>query len=404
MSNEKTPISAPARQGEIYVKGMMGAKPIVPFDPLELEAQAKEKMTAKAGGYIIGGAGTDDTIRENTDAFAKYRIYPRMLRDVSVRDTSTELFGVKIPSPILTCPIGVLEMIDDEADKAVGKATAKLGIPMIMSNQASFPMEEITASMGDSPRWFQLYWSKSNELVKSLVQRAEKCGCSAIAVTLDTTMLGWRVQDLDLMHLPFLTGQGIAQYTSDPVFNTIVANMDFGADALQVPGVDADIFKAVQTFTGVYSRPSLTWEDLAFLRSVTKLPILLKGILHPEDGALAVEYGVDGIIVSNHGGRQVDGAIAAIDALPKVVEAVRMAGSNMPILMDSGIRTGADIFKALALGAKAVCVGRPYAYGLALAGQQGVEEVLANLIAEFEFTMALAGCKNLGEISSASLV
>ena len=404
MSDKKTPLSAPARQGEIYIKGMMGAQPIVPFDPVQLEAKAKEKMNPKAGGYIIGGAGTDDTIRENTNAFAKHRIYPRMLRDVSVRDTSTELFGVTMPSPILTCPIGVLEMIDDEADKAVGKATSKLGIPMIMSNQASYPMEEIVAGMGDGPRWFQLYWSKSNDLVKSLVQRAERCGCSAIAVTLDTTILGWRVQDLDLMHLPFLSGQGIAQYTSDPVFKHIVKTMDFGDDALQVPGVDPEVFDAVKTFTGVYSRPSITWEDLAFLRSVTKLPIVLKGILHPEDGKLAVKYGVDGIIVSNHGGRQVDGAIAAIDALPKVVEAVRGAGSDMPILMDSGIRTGADIFKALALGAQAVCVGRPYAYGLALAGQQGVEEVLANLMSEFEFTMALAGCKNLGEIGKDNII
>lgn len=401
------PFSATQRQGEIYIKGIMGAKPIVPFDPKKLEALAKEKMSPEAGGYIIGGAGTDDTVRENTDAFAKYRIFPRMLKDVSVRDTSTELFGVKIPAPILTCPIGVLEMIDQEADKAVGRATAKLGLPMIMSNQASFSMEDITADMGGSPRWFQLYWSKSNDLVKSFVKRAEQCSCSAIAVTLDTTMLGWRVQDLDLMHLPFLTGQGIAQYTSDPVFNTIVANMDFSGNPLKLPpsvGVDEETFKAVQIFTGVYSRPSLTWEDLEFLRNITDLPILLKGILHPEDAALAVKYGVDGIIVSNHGGRQVDGAIAAIDALPKVVQAVRKAGSDMPILMDSGVRTGADIFKALALGAKAVCVGRPYAYGLAIAGQQGVEEVLSNLMAEFEFTMALAGCKDLSEIGEVMLV
>ena len=403
MSEEKITISGPARQGEIYIKGMMGAKPIVPFDYKKLEALAKEKMNTDAAGYIIGGAGSDDTIRENEDAFAKYRIHPRMLRDVSVRDISTELFGVKIPAPILTCPIGVLEMVHEEADKAVGKAMSRLGLPMIMSNQASFPMEEITAEMGDSPRWFQLYWSKSIDLVKSLVQRAEKCGCSAIAVTLDTTILGWRVQDLDLMHLPFLKGQGIAQYTSDPVFNHIVKNMDFGSESMNPP-VDAETFKSVQAFTGVYSRPSITWEDLAFLRSVTDLPILLKGILHPADGALAVKYGVDGIIVSNHGGRQVDGAIAAIDALPKVVEAVRKAGSDMPILMDSGIRTGAHIFKALALGAKAVCIGRPHAYGLAIAGQQGVEEVIANLMADFELTMALAGCKNLSEIGRHSLV
>jgi len=400
-------LSGPARQGEIYFKGAAGGTPTIPFDYRKLEAQAKAKMTADAGGYIIGGAGTDDTIRENVDAFHKYRIYPRMLRDVSERNTSSTLFGQTIPSPVLTCPIGVLEMIDPDADKAVGRATATLGIPMIISNQASFSMEEITANMGDSPRWFQLYWSKSNDLVKSLVQRADQCGASAIVVTLDTTLLGWRVQDLDLMHLPFLTGQGIAQYTSDPVFNTIVSQMDFGDADMKVPeklDVSAETLKAVKTFIGVYSRPSITWEDLSFLRGVTDLPILLKGILHPEDGKLAVQYGVDGIIVSNHGGRQVDGAIAAIDALPHVVESVRAAGSEMPILMDSGIRTGADVFKAIALGAQAVCVGRPYAYGLALAGQAGVEEALQNIIAEFEFTMALSGCKNLSEIDGSCLV
>ena len=286
MSEEKVTVSAPARQAEMYVKGMMGAKPVVPFDHLKLEALAKEKMTPEAAGYIIGGAGSDSTIRENQDAFAKYQIYPRMLRDVSERDTSTELFGVKIPSPLLTCPIGVLEMVHDEAGKAVGRAMSKLGLPMIISNQASFSMEDITAEMGAGPRWFQLYWSKSNDLVKSLVQRAEKNGCSAIAVTLDTTMLGWRVQDLDLMFLPFLRGQGIAQYTSDPIFNTIVKNMDFGDESMFPPGLDAENFKSVQAFTGVYSRPSITWEDLAFLRSVTDLPILLKGcLLYTSDAA-----------------------------------------------------------------------------------------------------------------------
>ncbi|MEM8899270.1 MAG: alpha-hydroxy-acid oxidizing protein, partial [Bacteroidota bacterium] len=249
-----------------------------------------------------------------------------------------------------------------------------------------------------SPRWFQLYWSKSNDLVKSLVQRAENCGCSAIVVTLDTTLLGWRVQDLDLMHLPFLKGQGIAQYTSDPVFNSIVKNMDFGSESMNPPGIDADTFKSVQAFTGVYSRPSITWKDLSFLRSVTDLPILLKGILHPQDAKLAVQHGVDGIIVSNHGGRQVDGTISAIDALEGVVQAIQQVKSDIPVLMDSGIRTGAHVFKALALGAKAVCVGRPYCYGLTISGQQGVEEVFSNLIADFELTMALSGCKDIAEV------
>ena len=402
MANKEPIVFGADRQRQVYIKGLMGAKPIVPFDPVKLETAAKEKMNPEAGGYIIGGAGTDDTIRENQSAFSKWRIYPRMLKDVSERDTSLELFGSHLPSPILTAPIGVLEMVNKEADKAVGRATAKLGIPMIFSNQASFPMEEVAAGMGDSPRWFQLYWSKSNGLVKSLVTRAEKCGCSAIVVTLDTTLLGWRIQDLDLMHLPFFKGQGIAQYTSDPVFNHIVKTTNFGEDGLTPPpGIDQHLFNSVKTFTGIYSRPSLTWEDLAFLRTVTKLPILLKGILHPKDAKLAVENGLDGIIVSNHGGRQVDGAIAAITALPKVVKAVK---GKIPVLMDSGIRGGADIFKALALGAKAVCVGRPYAYGLALAGQQGVEEVLMNMSADFELTMALAGCKNLEEIDKSTLI
>ena len=396
MADKEKIVFGAERQGQMYIKGLMGAKPIVPFDSKELEARAKDKMTTEAAAYIIGGAGTDSTVRENQSAFDNWKIRPRMLRDVSERSTAIELFGTRIPTPLLTAPIGVLEMAHPDADKAVGRATSQIGIPMIFSNQASVSMEEVSAEMGDGPRWFQLYWSKSNALVESLVKRAEACGCEAIVVTLDTTLLGWRIQDLDLMHLPFLKGQGIAQYTSDPVFNQIVDTANFEADGLVAPpGVDERLFNAVKTFTGIYSRPSLTWDDLAFLRTVTKLPILLKGILHEEDARLAVKHGVDGIIVSNHGGRQVDGSIAAITALPRVVDAV---AGKIPVLMDSGIRSGSDIFKALALGAKAVCVGRPYAYGLALAGQQGVSEVLLNLMADFELTMALAGCKDVGEI------
>ena len=396
MADKEKIVFGAERQGQMYIKGLMGAKPIVPFDSKLLEAKAKENMSSEAAAYIIGGAGTDSTVRENQSAFHDWKIRPRMLRDVSARNTSIELFGTRIPAPLLTAPIGVLEMVHPDADKAVGRATSQIGIPMIFSNQASVSMEDVSAEMGDSPRWFQLYWSKSNELVESLVKRAEACGCEAIVVTLDTTLLGWRIQDLDLMHLPFLKGQGIAQYTSDPVFNHIIDTTNFGADGLVAPpGVDERLFNAVKTFTGIYSRPSLTWTDLAFLRTVTKLPILLKGILHEEDARLAVEHGVDGIIVSNHGGRQVDGSIAAITALPRVVDAV---AGQIPVLMDSGIRGGADVFKALALGATAVCVGRPYVYGLTLAGQQGVSEVLLNLMADFELTMALAGCKDVGEI------
>jgi lactate 2-monooxygenase len=299
-----------------------------------------------------------------------------------------------------------------------------LGVPMIYSNQASVPMEEVTEILGDAPRWFQLYWSTRQELVESFARRAEGCGCEAIAVTLDTTILGWRTRDLDLGWLPFLRGMGIAQYTSDPVFTRLLSEAgDFGDQpeprrnlaALKVlvqigrnyPGPFLDGLRsgraraAVQRFIQIYSRPSLTWADLPYLRERTSVPILLKGILHPDDARRAVDEGIDGIVVSNHGGRQVDGAIATLDALPAIVEAV---DGRMPVLLDSGIRSGADIFKALALGARAVLLGRPHVYGLALAGETGVREVVTNFMADFDLTMGLAGCRSVGEITRERLV
>ncbi len=283
-------------------------------------------------------------------------------------------------------------------------------------------MEQVAAAMGNSQRWFQLYWSKSNELVKSFVERAEKCGCSAIVVTLDTTVLGWRTRDLDLAYLPFLEGKGIAQYTSDPVFQKLMdvpepatrrtITMQSIRGLVQIvknyPGNNflaklksGRPVSAVQKFVSIYSNPALTWEDLKFLKSMTKLPVLLKGILHADDARKAIDYGMNGIIVSNHGGRQVDGCISTFEALPSVVQAVN---ERIPVLVDSGIRNGADIFKALALGAKAVCVGRPYVYGLTIAGEQGVREVIQNMLTDFELTMALAGCRNISEITSDALI
>jgi lactate 2-monooxygenase len=287
-------------------------------------------------------------------------------------------------------------------------------------------MESVARELGESPRWFQLYWSTSNDLVESLVGRAEACGCSAIVVTLDTTILGWRSRDLDLAFLPFLRGKGIAQYTSDSVFTRLLGEpppagaperpnprptlsalrtlVDIGRaypDRFVRALTSGRARAAVERFTQIYSRPSLTWDDLPFLRERTKLPILLKGIVHPDDARQAVEHGIDGIVVSNHGGRQVDGAIATFDALPAVVEAV---GDRIPVLLDSGVRGGADTFKALALGARAVLVGRPYVYGLAIAGERGVREVLQNLAADFDLTMGLAGCRSVGEIGSDALV
>jgi len=411
------------RQRAIYIAGVGGHRPAVPVAQAELEKAAQAAMSPEAWAYVAGGAGRESTMDANRAAFEKWRIVPRVLRDVEKRDLSIELFGQRLPSPLLLCPIGVLGLVHRDADLAVAKAAAALRVPYIFSNQASVPMEECAATMGDAPRWFQLYWSRSNELVASFVKRAEACGCSAIVLTLDTTMLGWRPRDLALGSLPFMQGQGIAQYTSDPVFRSLLAQpLDLGpapqpplnlqtiATALEqkanYPGglmknlTSGDPRAAVQRFMTTYSRPSLQWNDLKFLRQSTKLPILLKGVLHPDDAKKAVEAGIDGLVVSTHGGRQIDGEIAALDALPAVAEAVN---GRLPVLFDSGVRGGADVFKALALGANAVCLGRPYVYGLAVAGQKGVEEVTGNVLAEFDLTLGLAGCTSVREITRASL-
>jgi lactate 2-monooxygenase len=417
-------IPAPDWQKEIYLSGFAGKRPTVNISLKSLEEEARKVMSSPAYAYIAGGAGVESTMASNRHAFEQWKIVPRMLCNVSERDTSITLFGQKIPSPILLSPVGVLEMVHRDADVAVANAAARSGLPYIFSNQASRPMEECASVMGDSPRWFQLYWSKSNELVKSLVARAERCGCTALVVTLDTTMLGWRTRDLELAYLPFLEGKGIAQYTSDPVFQKLLdepeetqqVNRKITLQSLQglismvnnYPGVgffkklkSGRPVKAVRKFVSIYSNPATTWSDLSFLRQHTKLPILLKGILHPDDARKAIDAGMDGIIISNHGGRQVDGSIPTLDALPKIADVVQ---EKIPVLIDSGVRGGADIFKALALGAKAVCVGRPYVYGLAVGGEQGVHEVMQNLMADFELTMGLAGCKNISEITSAALV
>jgi lactate 2-monooxygenase len=417
-------VRGPQQQTSIYAAGVSGTRPRVPTDAMLLEGRARDAMTAEAFAYVAGGAGTGATMRANRAAFDRWRIVPRMLRDVSERDSSVELFGRTLPAPFLVAPIGVLEMAHREAERAVARALRGLDVPMVYSNQASVAMEEVTEILGDSPRWFQLYWSVRDELVESFVSRAEGCGCEAIVVTLDTTLLGWRTRDLDLGWLPFLRGMGIAQYTSDPVFTRLLAEAEGDASvpqpkpnfaALKVliqltrnyPDRFLDALRsgraraAVQRFVQIYSRPSLTWDDLPFLRERTKLPVLLKGILHPDDARRAVDEGIDGIVVSNHGGRQVDGGIATLDALPAVVEAV---DGRIPVLLDSGIRSGADIFKALALGARAVLLGRPHVYGLALAGEAGVREVVTNFMADFDLTMGLAGYHSVSEIGPEALV
>jgi lactate 2-monooxygenase len=415
----------PDRQRAVYLAGVSGTRPRVPSDATKLEARARRAMPRSAFAYIATGAGTEATVHSNREAFDRWKIVPRILRDVSDRDTSVELFGRRLPSPFLLAPVGVLEMVDRDADLAVARAARTHGVPMILSNQASKPMEEVAGELGESPRWFQLYWSMSNDLVESLVERAERSGCEAIVVTLDTTLLGWRTRDLDLAYMPFLRGKGIAQYTSDRVFRrllkepaapgqeqprpkptlralrTLIELTRAYPDGFMRTLRSGDGRAAVQRFTEIYSRPSLTWDDLPFLRERTKLPILLKGLRHPDDARRAVDAGIDGIVVSNHGGRQVDGEIATIDALPAVAEAV---AGQIPVLLDSGVRGGADIFKALALGARAVLIGRPYAYGLAIAGEDGVREVIENFMADFDLTLGLAGCRSAGEIGREALV
>jgi lactate 2-monooxygenase len=415
-----------ARQARIYQEGVSGRRPRVPVAWSRLEERARRAMSRAAYAYVAGAAGLEETMAANRAGFARWRIVPRVLRDVSVRDPSIELFGRRLPGPLLLCPVGVLEMAHPEADVAVARAAAAEDVPLIISNQASRPMEAVAAAMGDAPRWFQLYWNTEDDVVASLVERAEACGCEAIVITLDTTMLGWRPRDLDLAWLPFAHGLGIAQYTSDPGFGrlvgrrmasppadrpaprpTLAALRTLFEIARSHPGpflpnlVSRRPRASVETFLDTYSRPSITWKDLAFVRERTRLPILLKGVLHPDDAVRALDEGVDGIVVSNHGGRQVDGAIAAIDALPLVAEAV---GGRAPVLLDSGVRSGADAFKALALGARAVCIGRPYVYGLAVAGSEGVRDVIQNLLAEFDLTLGLAGLRSVEEIGREALV
>ena len=408
-------------QGGIYRAGLFGAKPVVPTSYDALEAAAEQAMSAQAWSYVHGGAGNQATVRANRDALDRVRLVPRHLVDVDERDLSVELLGRTLPAPLLLAPIGVLEMAHPLAEHAVARAAAAVGVPMVISTQGSVPMEETVASLGDTPRLYQLYWSREDALARSFVERAEAIGADAIVVTLDTHVLGWRTHDLDLGYLPFARGEGIAQYTSDPVFRALVEARVGGATGTatprptlaQIPAAlkalrsihrhwpdragrgDPRPRLAVETFLDVFSRSDLTWPDLARLRAMTDLPILVKGVQHRDDARLAIEHGVDGIVVSNHGGRQVDGAIGSLEALPGVVEEV---AGRVPVLFDSGVRSGADVVKALALGARAVLLGRPWVYGLALAGEDGVRAVLEHVIAEIDLTLGLIGARSIADL------
>ncbi len=367
-------------QLELLLAGVGGDRPPFPVSFDGLEAAAREAMSPEAFAYVAGSAGCELTARGNRAAFERWQIVPRMLRDVAQRDLSTEVCGTRLPAPVLLAPIGAIGIVHPEGELAVARAAAEVGLPMVLTNMAGYPMEAVAAALADTTpggrAWYQLYWPKDRDVTMSLVQRAEAAGFGAVVVTLDTWTLAWRPRDLDLGYMPMLRGLGLANYLSDPAFR---------AGLNETP--EEDPMAAILHWSAMFGNPSLSWADIAWLRDQTSLPILVKGVCHPDDARAALDAGVAGIVVSNHGGRQVDGARPALDCLPGVCA---VAG-EVPVLFDSGIRTGADIVKALALGARAVLVGRPYVYGLALGGADGVRHVLRCLLAEFDLTLALTG-------------
>lgn len=377
------------RQQEIYVGGYQGQRPSLPLSFEDLDAQAKAKLSPEAYWYVAGGAGGGDTIRANRDAFRRWRIVPRMLRGAADRDLSIELFGKRHRFPVLVAPIGVQSIVHPQGELLTAKAAASMGITYIHSTAASHSIEEAAAACGEGSKWYQLYWSKDPEINRSFLARADAAGYEVLVVTLDTMILAWRERDLSLGYLPFLNAEGIANYTSDPVFRA----------ALAAPP-EEDKLAASMYFLSVFANAAYTWDDLAFLRKHWKKPMLLKGILDPRDAKKALSRGADGVIVSNHGGRQMDGAIAALDALPRVVDEV---GEKGTVLFDSGVRRGADAIKAIALGAKAVLLGRPWVYGLALAGEDGVREVLANFLADLDLSLGLLGHTSIDQIGAEDL-
>ena len=358
-------------QNAIYIAG---EPPAWPIEAVDWERAAAERLDPGAFGYIAGGAGSESTMRANLGAFDRWRLRPRMLAGNASRDISVEVLGLRSPAPFFLAPIGVLSIAHEDAEVGVGRAAASSGVPMVLSSAATNSLEQVAET--GAPRWFQLYWVNDREICESFVQRAEAAGYGAIVVTLDTLTLGWRPRDLRLAYLPFIRGEGCGQFFSDPVF---LSRLD------QTPAEDP--LTAAAMMLATFSNLGLTWQDLDWLRAQTSLPILVKGVLTADDAREALQHGVDGLIVSNHGGRQVDGAIAALDALVEVRDALPEA----VVLMDGGIRCAADVLKAVALGADAVLLGRPYAYSLAVGGTRGVEELVQNLMAEIDLTLALAG-------------
>ncbi|MGI5502241.1 lactate 2-monooxygenase [Lentzea sp. CA-135723] len=378
-----------AYQNEIYLQGLGGAVPPFTTDPDALEQSARDRLGPGPFWYVAGGAGSGATVRANREAFDRVRIVPRMLTNATERHLGVSVLGTELPAPVMLAPVGVQSILHPDGELATARAAAELGVPMVLSTASSHTIEEVAEASGEGPRWYQLYWPNDPDVCASLLERARKAGYTALVVTLDTWTLAWRPHDLDQAYLPFLRGVGTAIPFSDPVFRA-------GLQKSPEEDLPMAILRWVQLFTGT----DKSWDQLAFLREHWDGPIVLKGIQHADDARKAVEYGMDGVVVSNHGGRQVDGAVGSLDALPSIVEAV---GEQVDVLFDSGIRTGADIVKALALGAKAVMVGRPFAYGLAHGGQVGVKHVLRSLLADFDLTLGLSGHRSPADLGPDAL-
>jgi lactate 2-monooxygenase len=378
-----------AYQNEIYLAGLSGRLPRFPIGFDELEAKAQAAMPQSLVSYVAGGCGDEATQRTNVAAFDKWGLMPRMFVGAKQRDLSVELFGMKLPSPLFMSPIGVIGLCaqDGHGDLATARAAALTGVPMVASTLSVDPLEAVAAEFKTTPGFFQLYTPTDRELAASLVSRAERAGFKAIVVTLDTWVTGWRPRDLASANFPQLRGHCLANYFTDPRF----------ARLLGAPP-EKDLHAAVMTVLTTFGNP-LTWDDLPWLRSLTRLPLILKGICHPDDARRAIDGGADGIFCSNHGGRQANGGIPALDMLPGVVKAAR----TIPVLFDSGVRSGTHIVKALAMGAAAVGVGRPYAYGLALGGTEGVVHVLRSLLAEADLLMAVDGYPTLADLKPETL-
>jgi lactate 2-monooxygenase len=398
-------------------------KPKYSTKPSQWEAAAKAAIPLPNFLYVFGSASGERTYAANLSAFDRYRLRPWMLVQATRRDMSVELFGRKYRSPLLVAPIGVQEILHADAEEATARACAAVKVPMILSTAATRSIEQVAAANGDGDRWYQLYWPKpqAEELTASLLGRAKKEGFKVLVVTLDTFMIGWRPNDLDESYLPFAWGQGCQVGFSDPVFQrlyeeeqakdtrTVGEKVSEIWQILKRPGSIGGAAK-VLTHAGVMKKAMFfmsliasghyrDWNDLQTLRKYWDGPIVLKGIQTLEDAHRAIDRGMDGIVVSNHGGRQLDGAISSLDALAEIGGDEKVKTSGLTVLFDSGVRTGSDVLKALALGAKAVLIGRPYVYGLAMGGEEGVRHVLNCLLADTDSSLANLGKKSISEIT-----